>query len=278
VTQLPLDGMPVRLVTGTPSSLSSFATCPRRYRMTYIDRPALPKGPPWAHNSMGAAVHSALRAWWDEPLERRTPVRAGALVELSWLSDGWRDNDQSDRWRSRARAMVESYVETLDPTDEPVAVERQVAAKTDRLALSGRIDRLDHRDGELVVVDYKTGRHLLTTDDVRSSMAMAIYAVGVSRTLRRPCRRVELHHLPSGRVLAWEHEPAALDRHIRRAEDLAIDIAAARNALETGTDPDEAFPPTPGSLCSWCDYRRHCPEGQVASPRREPWDALGELP
>ena len=144
--------------------------------------------------------------------------------------------------------------------------------------MSGRIDRLDDRDGELVIVDYKTGRHLLTTDDARTSMALAIYAVGASQTLRRPCRRVELHHLPSGRVLTWEHEPAALDRHIRRAEDLAVDIATARNALETGADPDEAFPPSPGPLCSWCDYRRHCPEGQLASPRREPWDALGELP
>ena len=49
---------------------------------------------------------------------------------------------------------------------------------------------------ELVVVDYKTGRHLLSTDDARSSLALALYALAAGRVLRRPCHRVELHHLP----------------------------------------------------------------------------------
>ena len=41
------------------------------------------------------------------------------------------------------------------------------------------------------------------TDDARSSMALALYALAAGRALRRPCHRVELHHLPTGEVLAW---------------------------------------------------------------------------
>ncbi len=52
--------------------------------------------------------------------------------------------------------------------------------------------------GELVVVDYKTGRHVLTVDDARTSLALALYALAAERVMRRPCRRVELHHLPTG--------------------------------------------------------------------------------
>ena len=82
--------------------------------------------------------------------------------------------------------MVESYITTLDPADEPLGVERTVGTRTDRIAVSGRIDRLDERPSgeqgtELVVVDYKTGRHLLTTDSARGSLALAIYAVAAAR-------------------------------------------------------------------------------------------------
>src|SRR5829696_33784 len=149
--------MPRRLFPATPSRLCTFTECPRRYRMTYLVRPAPPKGPPWAHNSMGAAVHNALRDWWLLPPQRRTPAAAGALLDAAWIPDGFAGPVQSDRWRARAREWVEAYTATLEPADEPAGVERGVAARTERLALSGRVDRVDFRDGELVVVDYKTG-------------------------------------------------------------------------------------------------------------------------
>ena len=276
--QLPLDGMPLQLLSCTPTSLLTFDACPRRFRMTYVDRPAAAKGPPWAHNSLGASVHNALRAWWAEPATRRTPARAGALVAAYWLREGWRDDEQSERWRQRAEQMVEAYVSALDPDDAPLALERQVATRTARLAVSGRIDRLDLRDGALVVVDYKTGRRWLTDEDARDSLALALYAVAASRSHRLECRRVELHHLPSGRVLSWEHDEAGLASQVTRAEDIADGIVRAGEAFAAGADADDVYPPRPGARCSWCDVRRHCAQGQAAAPRREPWDALGELP
>jgi len=44
----------------------------------------------------------------------------------------------------------------------------------------------------------------LTVDDARTSLSLALYALAAARVMRRPCRRVELHHLPTGRVLAWD--------------------------------------------------------------------------
>jgi len=187
------------------------------------------------------------------------------------------------RQRERAIAMVEGYVAGLDPADEPLGVERTVATRTDVIAVSGRIDRLDARpadagDGtELVVVDYKTGRHVLTTDDARSSLALALYALAAGRALRRPCHRVELHHLPTGEILAWSHSEESLARHLRRAEAIAEECAAADERMRDGLPADrydEVFPPRTGPSCGWCDYRRHCPEGTEAAPPRRPWDGL----
>jgi RecB family exonuclease len=271
---LGFEGMPRRLYTCTPSRLNTWLDCPRRYRMTYLDRPQPPKGPPWAHNSVGASVHNALAAWWRLPLSERTVEMAGTLLRRGWLTEGFRDAAQSGEWRERAREMVERYVSGLDPADEPVGVERTVATRTDLIAVSGRIDRLDARGEELVVVDYKTGRHVLTADDARGSLALALYAIASSRVLRRPCHRVELHHLPTGEIAVWEHSDDSLGRHLRRAEHIAAECADADEAYRSGETGDEVFPPRPSNLCSWCDYARHCPEGRQAAPRKEPWDAL----
>jgi RecB family exonuclease len=282
--QLGFEGMPRRLYPCTPTRLGTWLDCPRRYKMSYLDRPAPPKGPPWAHNSLGASVHNALAGWWRLPRRDRTVAAAGDLLEGGWLSDGFADAAQSDSHRRRCRELVEAYVADLDPAAEPAGVERTVATRTDQIAVSGRIDRLDDRrqsgqgPGDLVVVDYKTGRHRLTVDDARTSLALALYALAASRVLRRPCTKVELHHLPSSSVLAWEHTPESLARQLGRAEEIAAESAAAderyKAAAAGGGQADEVFPPRPGPGCGWCDFRAHCREGSLASPQRRPWDGL----
>jgi RecB family exonuclease len=282
--QLGFEGMPRRLYSCTPTRLTTWLDCPRRYRMSYLDRPVPPKGPPWAHNSLGASVHNALAGWWRLPMARRTVESAAALLDQGWITEGYSDNEQSARYREWARRMVEHYVSGLDPADEPVGVERTVATRTDTIAVSGRIDRLDTRPApgggtELVVVDYKTGRHVLSTDEARSSLALALYAIAAGRVLRRDCRRVELHHLPTGQVFAWEHTDETLARHLRRAEEIAAECAEADERMR-GPLPlekyDEVFPPRPAPGCGWCDYLRHCPEGQAVAVQRRPWDGLAD--
>jgi RecB family exonuclease len=284
VEQLGFDGMPRRLFACTPTRLSTWLDCPRRYRMTYLDRPPPPKGAPWAHNSLGASVHNALAGWWRLPRRQRTVGAAGDLLESGWLTEGFADDAQSAAYRRECRQMVETYAGGLDPAVEPLGVERTVATRTDLIAVSGRIDRLDDRrsaagtEGELVVVDYKTGRHVLTADDARSSLALALYALAAARVMRRPCRRVELHHLPTGNVLAWEHNEESLARQLRRAESIAAECAEADERYRASPqEAEELFKPRTGVGCGWCDFRARCPEGMAAAPQRRPWDGLSEL-
>src|SRR3954471_13571597 len=121
--QLEMPGMPRRLFPATPSKLATFSDCPRRYRFAYVDRPSPAKGPAWAHNSVGAAVHAALRSWWDLPVQRRTPAAARQMPYSVGPAHGFRDDEQADRWRARAAGWVTDYVEGLDPSAEPVGTE-----------------------------------------------------------------------------------------------------------------------------------------------------------
>jgi len=274
VQQLGFDSMPRKLIRVTPARLAVWNDCPRRYRMTYLDRPTPPRGGPWAHNSMGAVVHNALRAFFDLPVRKRTPEAAAALVGRGWQEDGFAGPEQAAIYRDRASGWVADYVAGIDVDIEPVGLERWVSAPVGTIIAEGRVDRIDDRDGELVVVDYKTGRHALTTDDARGSQALALYVIAVRRTLRKPCQRVELHHLPSGTVAAWDHTEESLARHVSRAEETADELQLAKDTLEAGGDPEVLFPAQTGRQCAWCDFRRSCPEGQAAGPAAEPWAML----
>jgi RecB family exonuclease len=275
--QLGFEGMPTRLFSAAPSRLTTYLDCPRRYRMTYLDRPSPPKGPPWAHNSVGSAVHGALARWWDLPEERRTPEAGGTLVVSGWLTEGFRDDAQSLAARERAREYVERYLHDVDPTVQPIGIERTVSLTTPRAALWGRVDRIDERPGDgVVVVDYKTGRSVLTVDDARTSIALAVYAAAAARTFRRDCSRVELHHLPTGDVVSWEHSEESLHRHLRRADSIAAELAALEARFQAGMSPREAeeeFPASVGPLCGWCDFRSVCEAGRSV-PAQRPWAAV----
>src|SRR5699024_3682351 len=138
----------------------------------------------------------------------------------------------------------------------------------------------DRRDTELVVVDYKTGRRAPTDADARDSLALGLYALAVRANLRQPCDRVELHHLPSASVAAWEHTEDSVVRLRARAEQLARESTEASTALRRagGTDAaDESeqwFPVRPGPHCGWCEFRAQCAAGRAAAPETPSWGLL----
>jgi RecB family exonuclease len=272
--QQQLGGMPKRLYSASPSRLLSWLDCPRRYRMQYLDRPRPAARSQRAHTSMGVATHNALRDFWDLAPPERTPTAVERLVGQSWIDVGFRDPEQSADWRVRTTERVTAYLRGIDRDRQPLGVERTVSMHTTTLAVTGRVDRLDDRDGELVVVDYKTGRAPLTDDDARTSLPLALYAVAVAGMFRRACVRVELHHLSTGEVLAHEHTTESLRRKVAEAESIASDLRKV-DADHAAKGPESSlFAPAVSPICAWCDFRAHCPEGQQIGPEKSDWAGL----
>jgi RecB family exonuclease len=272
--QTSFAGMPTPLYTGSPSRLLAWLDCPRRYRMQYLDRPRPEARPQRAHTSVGIATHNVLRDFWDLPMASRTPAGVAELVRTSWIDVGFRNPEESAAWRLRVRDAVTEYLRRTDRERQPVGLERSVSLKTDEIAITGRVDRLDDRDGELVVVDYKTGRQVPSDDDARTSLPLALYAVAAGRMFRRPCHRVELHHVPTGTVAGHVHTDASLARKVAEAESIATDLRRADADFDAVGVESPRFPPRPSTLCTWCDFRAHCPEGQQQGPEQSDWAGL----
>ncbi|MEV1293349.1 PD-(D/E)XK nuclease family protein [Pseudonocardia sp. NPDC049635] len=259
----------------TPARLDAWDACPRRYRMLHVDRPAPARGGAFAHTTLGAVVHLALRSLAALPAHRRTPAQAAALVRRHWNGEGFRDDAQAAHYRDRAADWLAAAAEGPVGRAEPVAVERRVSARAGALLVEGRIDRLDEgTDGGLRVVDFKTGRRVPRDADARDSRQLALYAVAAGEVFRRRCRQVELHHVPTGTVAVWEHDQGSLAAHVSAAEATATRTAEAVDALTAGAAPDEVFPPRTGEQCRTCPVRRHCADGRAAVPEPRPWDLL----
>jgi RecB family exonuclease len=277
-TQGVFEGMPTPLYAASPSRLLTYLQCPRQYRFQYLDRPRPASRPQRAHTSVGLATHNALRDWWDLLRRDRTPAAGAELLRKAWIETGFRDDDQSARWRSRVGGEVHAYLGSVDPDVQPRGIERVVSMRTDSLVLTGRVDRIDERDRpdgpELAIVDYKTSRRTCTEEEARTSLPLALYAAAAWRMFRRRTLRVELHHVPTGTVAGHTHTVESLGRKLGEADSLARDARFADASFRDLGVESRAFPPLPSALCTWCDYRAACPEGQRMGPEKSSWAAL----
>ena len=173
-----------------------------------------------------------------------------SLVRRHWQNDGFARPRAGRRLagaggRSGSGSTWPTSKQRRPRAPEPRGVERTVAARTSVLAISGRVDRIDERDGELVIVDYKSGRAGNSTPATQEGPSrFALYAMAAERTtMHQRCRIVELHSLRTGHIAAFEHTDASLQQHLGRAEQTATDIIAAQDTVAGGADRNEVFEP-----------------------------------
>ena len=140
-----------------------------------------------------------------------------------------------------------------DPTTvRAIGLELRLAAPAGAIELRGVIDRLDLRDdGELVVVDYKTGRPPSVSWEQRSLAGVQFYAFLCEQVLGRRPAAVRLMYLSTGEII--EARPSAQSTRFVTTRATAI-----WNAVEVAVRTDD-FRPRPGSLCAGCSFRTWCP-------------------
>ncbi len=267
----------------SPSRAGDFQACPLRYRFRVIDR--LPE-PPTSEATRGTVVHAALERLFDLPPLERDAGSARALVAPAWerllaaepdLAELFADDADGSalrRWLGSAQDLVTRYFDLEDPQSlEPA--ERELYVETvleSGLRLRGYVDRLDvARDGDLRVVDYKSGRAPSPGFEARAMFQMRFYALVLWRTTGRVPRVLQLLYLGSGETLRYEPDEADLLATQRKVDAL---WEAISRATRTGD-----WRPSRSRLCDWCSHHDLCPEfGGTPPPvpvSPEPLSALG---
>ena len=246
----------------SPSRAADFKQCPLLYRFRVVDRLEETPSPAAVR---GTVVHSVLERLFDLPAAERTLEAARALLAPQWerllgeepgLAALFPDDEGEalGTWLGEAEQLVERWFGLEDPTRlEPA--ERELYVETtldDGLVLRGYVDRLDVApDGQMRVVDYKTGRAPSELFEAKALFQMRFYALVLWRTHGVVPRMLQLVYLGNGEVVRYSPDEADLLATERNVKAL---WAAIERAATTGD-----WRPSKSRLCDWCDHQALCP-------------------
>lgn len=242
----------------SPSRVEAFTSCPLAFRFASIER--LPE-PPSPHATKGSLVHRALELLFCEDPAGRTLEAAldaldRAVTELQ-ATDEWQllglDDAAEQVFVDDAESLVRGYLAMEDPAAvRAIGLELRLEAQVGSLALRGIIDRLElDGDGDLVVVDYKTGRPPAVDREQGRLNGVHFYAFLCQEVFGRRPARVRLYYLRTGEVI----EATPSEQSVRFLPKRA---AAVWQAVERACAADD-FRPRPSALCSYCAFQAWCP-------------------
>ncbi len=236
------------------SRIDDFLSCPLKYRYAHIAQVPLASDPQMMY---GIAIHHAIRVYHQHRM-RAHPITADDVVaafEGAWSSEGFYSRAHEELRLSEGRATLRRFVQREDASGMlPLAIEREFKFKlSPQDIVSGRFDRIDQRDGGIVLVDYKTSdidsaekADERTKDSARDGQ-LGLYALAYFEMAQQLPARVELHFLSRDLVGSAEIKPEFLERARERAARAAAGIRAAQ------------FIATPNSrTCGYCAYSRFC--------------------
>lgn len=244
----------------TPSKVASFKDCALAFRFSAIDK--LPE-PPSEPALKGTLVHKVLeRMFWEHDQGKRSEDLAIRI--LDWEAKKFfaedpewamleRTTDQEAAFRRESEVLTRNYFKLEDPNTVRVAgTELMLETKVGTMTLRGIIDRLDlDHNGDLIVVDYKTGRSPGVNFENSKLGGVHFYAYLCEEILGRRPVSVKLMYLKDPVTISVQPSSQSI-------KGMQMKTSAIWTAVEKACERED-FRPNPGKLCSWCPFQAFCP-------------------
>jgi putative RecB family exonuclease len=259
--------------TYSHSQLSTYETCPHKYKLSYIDK--IEVETEGIEAFMGSRVHDAL-----EKLYRDLKVtKLNTLEELldfyrqSWEKN-WNDMIQiirkdysAEDYRRLGEKCITDYYKRYTPFDQgkTLGLEENIYFPLEEEKgywIRGFIDRLTLVNSSVLEIhDYKSSNRLPTQEDINSDRQLAFYQMGVAEKWQG-IKEVRL---------IWHYLTFDTEIHSSRTPGQLHQLRQATLELIRRIETDKQFLPKEGPLCNWCDYQGFC-------PKRKHLIAVGSLP
>ena len=244
------------------AKIDDYLTCPLKYCYAHEVRLPLASDPRFMY---GSAIHNAILAYYRHRVRGLpiTPETVIAEFERSWSSDGFISREHEERRLEQGKLTLRRFVERENAAKHrPVAVEQTFTFRHGLDQVTGRWDRIDDRNGAIVIVDFKTSdvderenATKRTLESLRTSQ-LGLYALAYQETRGVMPERVELHYVDSGIAGSATVEPIHLEAARERMAVAAAGIRAAR------------FEPRPEyNACRNCPFNIFCPHSLTRGAR-----------
>ncbi len=265
-SEKPSDTIAVAKKFYSNSKLSTYETCPLKFKFAYVDKVKVEAGEK-IEFFLGSRVHEALEKLYAD-------VRMGHVDTLDdvlgFFREGWKKawNDDveimkadytADDYLKRGENMLREYYARHHPFEHGkiLGLEDKITVRLDGLKgyfIIGYIDRLVALQGGVYEIhDYKTSSYLPMQEDLDSDRQLALYSLAVME--RFPdAKKVDLvwHYLAFDRELRSTRTRKQLDELCLEVSQL---ISQIERAIVAGN-----FPANESKLCSWCDFEQICPK------------------
>lgn len=238
---------------------------------------------------LGRFVHNCLHIYFERRKGRRLLTSDIDTAEMqdvvdNTFSKSYGEETSGNLYLVRKQAkhhlsdfLVKYQLPLLQQKDIAIlGLEQTVGCEWNGFRLVGRIDRVEKRDGDIFIIDYKTGvrteRLKIRFDKLCGatrekwpvligSLQLVFYLLAYSLGCNQQVDRIHPMFLMLGRSSIDKaiEEPlfAADDDYAERMELLK---QIMKTLLSEVVDPSSPFEPTafPGRFCPWCDFQSLC--------------------
>jgi putative RecB family exonuclease len=259
----------------SPSRASQFKTCPKQFKFANIDKI---KEPTTEVQAKGTTVHQALEDLFDLKPDERNTEKLHNLFREAWTKVRGNDEhhnlfssvEEEREWGLDGLKLLNNYMTIEDPTSfEPLERERWVRGSIEDLNLRGILDRMDRNNkGELVIVDYKSGKAPLAKYKEPRFFALKLYALLIQKELGEMPSELKLIYLKNSTIHTLKVTQDSLDQ-------AKIEVLEIWNNIKKAFESNE-FPATKNTLCDWCYYKPICPVFNENAPDTEKLKEINE--
>ena len=259
----------------SPSRASQFKTCPKQFKFANIDKI---KEPTTEVQAKGTTVHQALEDLFDLKPDERNTEKLHNLFREAWTKVRGNDEhhnlfssvEEEREWGLDGLKLLNNYMSIEDPTSfEPLERERWVRGSIEDLNLRGILDRMDRNNkGELVIVDYKSGKAPLAKYKEPRFFALKLYALLIQEELGEMPSELKLIYLKNSTIHTLKVTQDSLDQ-------VKIEVLEIWNNIKKAFETNE-FPATKNTLCDWCYYKPICPVFNENAPDTEKLKEINE--
>lgn len=224
------------------SKIRAYLDCPYLYRFIYVDRKFTQQTP---QSSLGLSVHRALGAFHARPGDLGDLM---AYYEDAWLHQGYSSPQESMDFYNKGAGVLERWWQHFQENPAEVLYsEKHFRFPHGKWLIKGTIDRVDRLyDGKVEIIDYKMGFEDRDEWDVKGSLQLAIYALGLSRALKCEVASTGYFILSSLKKVTAPYDPSGEEGTLAFISETAEKMLAEDMSRKGD--------------CARCLARRTCPE------------------
>ena len=231
------------------SQISIYQQCPLKYKYQYIERkPRLPKN----YLSFGQSLHSTLDGFAKKYKNNFQTAEFSDLLDIyvrSWSKEGYKDEkEEKDYWEIGKKILFSFLTQIKKQNPKIIDTEKRFKLNFEDFKLTGVIDRIDERDGEWIILDYKTGKEEKPLF-IKKDLQLPIYSLAVYELFGKKVRKVSRYYLKTLNEIVVEFSDDEIENSKERVEETARQMLA-----------DKTFAPKISALCNSCDFKDICPK------------------